>query len=418
MSRRLVNRSRSVASHTTTSSHAPEPPPYEPPSFPLNGAAAAKLGEISRVRDTAAYQSQIKDALRQLGHSVYDVQSRLVAQRTRLEQLRTRRRERGTDKQPEEDRVEGHIAQLAAEVDTLTRQSEAAVRAAIDQRVALEDIATTLGDLYTSTTELQPRVGEEEADDEPRSVPSTVDALRDQRARKRQEYEATPHYQRYALDNDYISFKKLWHDGAAGNDGPPLPDASRWFRSDGTPVMKLAGTRGPAYADAEADADQEDDEEDADEDVAVAREVLSLNCPLTLRPLQEPYGNRKCNHTFEKSAIRDYLKSGPGPMQCPQTGCNEVIMLSPRPLCAPRNNADFLSLTRHLHSGDSTRTSISTRSLCGGYSEPSRRGASTVWMWGRMRSMMMRPRSGIRLKSDKRGEEKKSEGEYRHGQRS
>lgn len=321
MPRRLVNRTGGGTwSVSQTPAPDSEPVTYQPPSFPLNEIAINKIGDLSSVRDTLAYQNQIKDSLRNLGHGVYDLQDRLLTQRGRLDKTRSQRHERGGDKQPDEEHLEKHVAELEADVEELTRRSEAATRHAIDQRVALEDDTAALGDLYTtSMTNRRAAPGTQEeqgnGDEMPPAPPSTLDTLRDSRNRKKAEYDAIPNSERYALDNDYVSFKKLWHDGLTGEDGPPLPDASKWFRADGTPAMSGAEVLGAVGANPD----------DSDEDLAVAREVLSLNCPLTLRPLEEPYSNRKCKHTFEKSAILDYLHNGRGQaMQCPQTGCSEV----------------------------------------------------------------------------------------------
>lgn len=318
MPRRLVNRaggdSGVIATPTPTQHDSID---YEPPAFPLNDISMNKLGEISRTRDTLQYQNQIKDSLRHLGLSVYDLHERLQAQKTRLEQLQNRRNERGQEKQPEEERLEAHVANIESQIDSLTRKSESAVRKTIDRRNELEDEAVILGELYTTTvTNTHGRTRREtNQEDEDNAAPptSSLDTLRAQRDQKRSTYDAIPSYQRYALDNDYAAFKKLWHDAHAGDDGPPLPDPSKWFRPDGTPVMTTTA----------GDADN-----DSDEDLAVAREKRSLTCPLTLRPLEEPYTNKNCNHTFEKEAIMDYLRSGNGPRQCPQTGCAEVRVLT------------------------------------------------------------------------------------------
>jgi hypothetical protein len=315
MPRRLVNRGGGDV-QTLSQTPAPEPTDvaYEPPSFPLNEVAIKKLGELSQNRDTLAYQNQLKDALRNLGHGVSDLQDRLREQRARLEQFQSRRHERGV--QPGEKRLEKHLPGLEADVDALTRRSEAATRSAIDQRFALEDDAAVLSELYTAASinrRPPPGEGEDESDQTP--PPSTIDSLRELRAQKKAEYEAMPNHQRYARHNDYVSFKKLWHDGATGDDGTPLPDASKWFRADGTPVMS-AGVQGAAAAD-------DDEPEESDEDVAVSREVLSLKCPLTLRPMEEPFTSKQCKHTFERSSIVDYLSDAPA-KQCPQTGCSQV----------------------------------------------------------------------------------------------
>lgn len=330
MSRRLVNRSGSqrhgrgapaASAVGDDDTDTFEPIEYEPPEFPLNDHARSKLGDLSRVRELSGYQNHMKEALRNLGLSVYDVQQRLSERRERLEQLRTRREERGMDKTADEERLEAHIKKLEREIGPLTDQSEAAVRQVIDLRAELEDDVAILGQLYTNAAvDNQNRQADlrNQGDEEAKAaVQSTISELHSERASRKRDYAATAAHQRYGLDNDYVGFKKLWRDGLAGDDGPPLPHATRWFRQDGTPVMGIS-------IDALTGGH---DDEDSDEELAVAREVISLNCPLTLRPLEQPYSNRKCKHTFEKSAIEEYLRSN-REMQCPQTGCSQKFKRS------------------------------------------------------------------------------------------
>lgn len=324
MSRRLINRGASqrhgrtaedrTNRHATTT--AVEDVEYESPSFPLNEQARTKLGDLSRSRETADYQNQMKEALRNLGLSVYDIQARLFERRDRLEQLRRRREEKGQEKSADEERLEEHIKTMEQQIGPLTEKSETAVRQVIDLRAELEEDGAILGQLYTkAATNNQNRQAEiQDFEQEQKvAVQGTVSELHSERETRKENYETTTPYQRYALDNEYIAFKKLWHDGLAGDDGPPLPDASKWFRADGTPVMGISLEQ----------LGGGNDNDDSDDDLAVAREVISVNCPLTLRPLVEPYSNRKCKHTFEKAAILEYLASG-REMQCPQTGCPVV----------------------------------------------------------------------------------------------
>ncbi|KAJ6442040.1 chromosomal organization and DNA repair protein Mms21 [Purpureocillium lavendulum] len=331
---RLVNRGTAA----TAASSAPELPPYEPPSCPLNDAARSALGQLSNNRGTVPYESQIKESVRALGLGVGDLHGRLLAQQQRLDGLRERRRERGvSEKTAEEERLEEHLAAFEDEVDVVTRGSEEALRGLVDMRSELEDEAVILGELYTAAATsgaaiaaaAQQRRGaglgpeddgdaDEEEDRKVEPVPSTLDTLRELRAEKLDEYTRLTPYQRYAQNNDYAGFKKLWHDAAAGEGGAPLPDASRWFRSNGEPVMDRPGANKRRTT---AGGDEEDEDND---DIAVEREVLSLKCPLTLRDLEEPYSNNKCKHTFEKSAILDYLPRT-GTVQCPQTGCSHMF---------------------------------------------------------------------------------------------
>ncbi|KAF4969134.1 hypothetical protein FZEAL_10284 [Fusarium zealandicum] len=317
MSRRLLSRpGASVASQSSTTAL----PEYQPPSCPLSDAVRRNLDDLSNTRTTAIYNQQLNESVRLLGSSVGDLHERLREQRERLDAQRAKRQEKGTDKSPDEERLEAHLEDLETRVNALTDSSELAMRELIDCRAELEDEAAIMADLYnTATNASQTQPGDQEAagesdegEDRKHPVPpSLVKLSKELRAAKESAYTGLDMHQRYALNNDYAAFKKLWHDAMAGEEGPPLPDASRWFRSDGQPVMR-ANALGSGAA--------EDDE--SDDDIAVAREVLSINCPLTLQPMQQPYSNRKCKHTFEKAALLDYLPLR-GEAQCPQTGCSE-----------------------------------------------------------------------------------------------
>ncbi|KAG8423824.1 hypothetical protein J3458_000678 [Metarhizium acridum] len=300
---RLLNRSRpsGIDSSPARTSSSASLPRYQPPSCPLNDRARRALGELSDNRGTQHYESHLKDSARHLGLSVGDLHERLRAQQDRLQLLQERREQKGTNKTPEEERLEAHLVELEREVDELTHESEQSIR----------DRSARAGAVKQEPARDEEQDAEQQQGEEP--VASTLEAFRKGRATKQAEYEQLTPHQRYGVNNDYAGFKKIWHDAASGEDGPPLPDASRWFRPDGRPVMTRPGattrrsTVGPAGDD---------------DDIAVAREVLSLNCPLTLRQMEEPYSNVKCKHTFEKSSILDYLPAR-GEVQCPQTGCSQ-----------------------------------------------------------------------------------------------
>ncbi|ODA75869.1 hypothetical protein RJ55_08510 [Drechmeria coniospora] len=328
---RLVNRSRVAA--TPSASSVAEMPSYQPPACPLNDGARRALGDLSSNRGTAPYEMQLKDSTRHLGLAVGDLQERLYARRQRLEGLQDKRSETGADKTAEEVRLEHHMQDFEPQVDALTRESEAAVRSLIDMKAELDDEAALLGDLYTTAATThntnvaaaaqrlarEAEDGNEAEEEKETVVPSTVDSFRELRGEKHEQYAALGHHQRYGRNNDYVGFKKIWHDAAAGEDGPPLADASKWFRPNGEPVLDRPGASNRRSTMGAADEEEDDD------DIAVAREVLSLNCPLTLRPMEEPYSNVKCKHTFEKSAVLGYLQQGGGQVQCPQTGCSETF---------------------------------------------------------------------------------------------
>ncbi|KAG6051451.1 hypothetical protein E4U39_000848 [Claviceps sp. Clav50 group G5] len=326
-------------------------PEYQPPSCPLDESGRHALSELSSTRGTLVYEAQLKDSTRNLGLCVGDIHERLSIQLDRLRALRERRLEKGFDKTAEEERLEKHLEAFEQQADELTIESEQSLRSVIDHRAELQDQASVLLDLYTSAVtasnatgartsrgrgrqqahadaadSISAPDGNQEQKEPPIPVASTKDAYQNALAKKKAEYEALTPHQRYALNNDYAAFKKIWHDSAAGEEGPPLPDAARWFRSDGQPVMTRPGAKNSTSnprGSADAAADDQAGEDD-DDDIAIAREVVSLNCPLTLRQLVEPYTHVGCQHTFEKSAILEYLPVW-GSVECPQTGCNQAM---------------------------------------------------------------------------------------------
>ena len=104
---------------------------------------------------------------------------------------------------------------------------------------------------------------------------------------------------------------------------------------------------------------------DDDDDLVVEREIRDLKCPLSLRMMKDPYSNHKCQHTFEKSAIMDFLRTNGGVAKCPV--CTEVRKLySWRRIC-------LLTLCRNSEHQIYTLTP----SCCGGSREPKKRRAGT-----------------------------------------
>ncbi len=126
-----------------------------------------------------------------------------------------------------------------------------------------------------------------------------------EKARKDQadDYAKMSVHARYCLSNDYIQFKRTWHDARYPDKDVPLPDASKWFSRDGEPIIELTGPSG---------------EGDDDDDLVVAREVRGFKCPLSLQTMKEPYSSNKCSHTFDKANILGFIRERPwqGKVSC------------------------------------------------------------------------------------------------------
>lgn len=291
------------------------PPTYEPPSCSLNDVAVNKLSELAKNRQQlGTYKSQIKEALKGLADAIYDAQSRLQERHSNLQHAQEVRKQRGREKTDNEERLEQHIAELEEEVQDLTMQAEEMVRSCIDQQFAIEDDGKIISEVYTAAVAEHRARGDADDVHDQLASESLVNKVTDLREQKAQDWQSESNYHRYAKNNEYINFKRLWRDGAVGDDGPVLPNADKWFEADGAPVMEIS--RGNAI-------DEDDD------DVAVARENIDLRCPLSMLPLQEPYTNKHCNHTFEKQSIVGWLKETRESRTCPTSGCDQVGLPTP-----------------------------------------------------------------------------------------
>ncbi len=68
--------------------------------------------------------------------------------------------------------------------------------------------------------------------------------------------------------------------------------------------------------------------EDDDIDVIVAEASSQFICPLTKEIMSNPYKNTNCPHSFEYSAILEYVTREGRSGICPQVGCNQKISKS------------------------------------------------------------------------------------------
>jgi len=128
---------------------------------------------------------------------------------------------------------------------------------------------------------------------------------------------------RYSTNNAYIGFKRMVHDAQyPGDDIPPLPHPSTWFshledpkasstsrdtttsshRSSPARRTRARNNRNRSASPAAAAAGG-----GSDDDIAIARERISLRCPLTLQPFKDPVTSTKCPHSFERQAIEDMI---------------------------------------------------------------------------------------------------------------
>ncbi|RYP10048.1 hypothetical protein DL764_000906 [Monosporascus ibericus] len=279
-----------------------ELPAYEPPSFPLDAKARKALAELSTNRDTEKYAEHIEKSLRLLSDSVRDINDRYTERKNYIKGRQQKRGE-GTQK-TDRDRAEEKAAlALKEDVPQLTEECESAVRRVIDLQIELEDGKTALRETIHRAESEDAHAAQNDEDDEMAdgSQPQVTGAwrtLQEEKKKMADDYAAKTMYERYALNNDYIGFKRLAHDAIYGTDGKPLPDPSRWFTQNG------------------GQADEDDDE-----DLVIAEESVSINCPLSMRVMEDPYTCNKCKHTFDKASLHSFFGGRRVIKNCPQTGC-------------------------------------------------------------------------------------------------
>ncbi|KAJ4400414.1 hypothetical protein N0V85_005760 [Neurospora sp. IMI 360204] len=329
---RLVQGSRrpqSTASTSTSAHNGSDLPPYEPPSHPMNDAGRQALANITNNNaEMRKYEDHLSKSATYLREAVGAINDTLFARKSQLTSKTEKRRGRGeSEKGEDEAELEEYVNKLNGDVTHLTDEIEAALRQVIDYRAEVQGGQLVLGSVVDQVQSQKPRrerpsrkrkaaqrvsdnsdeemggVHDEpdeaeavEAEDET-PLTGVREALHKARESKARQYRATSVYDRYASNNEYIAFKKMWHDAQHPEDQVPLPDATTWFDNQGRPIRDGA----PA----------------GDEDLIIEREVQDLTCKLTLRPFKEPYANQKCPHVFEKTAIVEYLRGTGGKAQCP-----------------------------------------------------------------------------------------------------
>ncbi|KAI0968128.1 zinc-finger of the MIZ type in Nse subunit-domain-containing protein [Xylaria arbuscula] len=321
----------SSPAHAEPSRRIARLPDYEPPSFPLDPALRRELVELSNNADTRKYEEQLKQSITLLTNNVRDINDRYVKKKHELDKLRKKHRSQSEDGgEDPEAKNRGHaqeeaVMRLREAVPALTAECDGAVREVIDLRVELEDgrqaIQDTVRKVEAESANANAAGEGQEEDDENvakeedgedvvmRNRPGIKGPLRilkHERKKATADYATKSLEQRYAVDNDYIGFKRLWWDAVHAVDGKPLPDASRWF--------------------ARNDADEEDDEE---EDLVIAEEHISIYCPLSMVVMEQPYTSTVCKHTFNRPAIVQFLRGQLNHRaQCPQTGCSKEISIT------------------------------------------------------------------------------------------
>lgn len=323
---------------------------YQPPEAPLTIEAQRKLTALLSSSDLRALRTHLQHAADKLTHSGGEVNERLADARGRYEKEKELRRRRGSDDLDDKSNEEyKRLAQAENRVEAITAQMEEKTRMIIDSRVRLQGLTDAVGEIEKEEHEAAMAAigtrqtrgqrsrrrhnedgdGDEDPQDDDyedtqerdnfernaQNPPSSrLDAKVVEETSKWNDLSLTERYGicsrfsqlhsnhmlRYAGDNTYIGFYRMVHDSKfPSDDVPPLPHSSTWFEhmEDQTRSRIGASTRSH-----QNHAPSDDDE------IAIARERISLKCPLTLMTFVDPVTSTKCPHSFEREAIMDMIK--------------------------------------------------------------------------------------------------------------
>ncbi|EYE95156.1 SUMO ligase MMS21 [Aspergillus ruber CBS 135680] len=320
-------------------------PPYEPPLAPLTANSQHALANLAQSHKLKVLQTHITHAVEKLGDSAAQVNERLTDARERYTRYMARKRSRsqyendGGEDGDEEDEEVQRIKRTEEQVHAITEKLESEMRGIVDTEVKAGSLISILADLgkeaeiASTTTQRQQyrntrrrRNPNPEDDSENEENEQDEDYQETQQSQSQQAVEPpsqklthqltteTTNWntlsltQRYSTNNTYIGFYRMVHDAKhPGDDIPPLPHASTWFRHLEDPSIAAA----PSQSQRRHTRRRQSTPAEDDEEIAIESERVSLKCPLTLLTFQEPLTSRKCPHSFEKQAILDMIAHSP-----------------------------------------------------------------------------------------------------------
>ncbi|OQD60020.1 hypothetical protein PENPOL_c033G03988 [Penicillium polonicum] len=326
----------------TSFSEATPLPEYETPEAPLTAESQRQIAALLASQHLRTLRTHLQHATEKLTHSGGEVNERLSDARIRYEKLKEARRRQGDEDVDDDESNEEYqrLAEAETRVNAITAQMEEKTRLIVDSEIKLqgltdamgqiereegETVAAALGVRQTRQQRARQRANaDEDADgtEDPTDGDYEDEQEREMRERNAQNppsrklvdkltegvqrWDELSLTERYASNNSYIGFYRMVHDSKfPGDDVPPLPHSSTWFEH-----MEDANTQSGAPARTR-NQNRRASPAGSDDDIAIERERISLKCPLTLTPYQDPVTSTKCPHSFEREAIMDMIKRSP-----------------------------------------------------------------------------------------------------------
>ncbi|KAF2764251.1 hypothetical protein EJ03DRAFT_332030 [Teratosphaeria nubilosa] len=333
-----------------TSSGQGRLPDYEPPQFSLNPKAQRDLAALLQDPKLNQLDKHFNEAVEYVSTAATEINDRLRDNEHRLQSRKRSRQDDEGDDGGGVDDIEQTLNQLREKVDKMTERMDESMRKIVDGQQGIATIkqsiiqtaksareyASTQASTQHMRSQARPRrdsgSDEESGDEEyPEIQPtdpttgtqapqSAAELFKQKLDDSKTRYQSNSLYDRYATNEHYVNFRKLVHDARTGDEDVPMPDPEDWFPEGNVPAPGITH-RGPVGGGGD---------QDSDDDIAVARVQISTKCPITLQQFKNPVTSKKCNHSFEKSAILELLSWGQGvrndrAVQCPVGACKEML---------------------------------------------------------------------------------------------
>ncbi len=308
--------------------------PRQPPVAPLNAEAQQALAHLQRQQKiTKRLNHHLAQAADQLANAAVQLNDR--GTNYTLEYKRNCRRAEANGEEEDEQEKTAYEG-FRKKVEELTRTMDNGIRSVVDDQTWVDSLPEIMeriarkAEASAATSQQQQQTqdidGEDDNEDQAtvdppapalEDVPSTlIKTAAEDLASKWSSKTLT---ERYSQHNTYVGFYRGVYDAKnPGEDGPPIPHHSLWFANEedvngsyiapGTQTQTQRTRRPTRGASNEEDAENEQDTQDSSSDIEIARERISIKCPITFLPFTDPLTSTKCPHSFDRPGIMAMLR--------------------------------------------------------------------------------------------------------------
>jgi Zinc-finger of the MIZ type in Nse subunit len=297
--------------------------PRHAPVAPLNADAQLALADLLRQQ---RFTKRLKHHLTQAADQLTAVAEQLNERGTNYSveyRKKCRRAEANGEEENQLDKTE--YEDFQRKLQDLTRAMDNGVRAVVDDQTwveSLPDIMRQIARKAVEASQRQTQHPDDEEEDESATayppapaaeeLPSTL--ITTTREDLATDWASKTLTERYSQNNTYVGFYRGVHDAKnPSEDGPPIPHHSLWFANEedinpsyvapGTQKQRPRRPRGPSNEGGEHDGE----EDLLSSDIEIAREKISIKCPITFLPFTDPLTSTRCPHSFDKPGIMAML---------------------------------------------------------------------------------------------------------------